>query len=184
MKLAKARRRSRAASAGFSLVEVMVAMLIGAVMVTAVLGVSVSATQGSTRSAHRQALNQGIAQVTAELKNYVTACGCQKSGGACPAPGCTLIAGPNANNGANRWSLNAAPGMNGNITDSMGNVWALACGTHNLTGIVPGLETATYGAGTSRISYNVTWPIGGCFATVPTSIDVPAITFSANWTEP
>jgi len=183
MPRAEARRRRRDRRSGFSLVEVMVAMLIGSVMVTAVLGVAVTATQGSAHSSHRQAFNQGIAQISGELKNYVTACGCIKTTGACPAGPCTMIQGPNASNGTNRWSLNQAPGPGpgGTITDSLGNVWALTCGTHVLSGIVPSMENATYGG---SISYTVSWPVGGCNATVPTATDVPTISFAANWTEP
>lgn len=186
MPRSKKPRRRRAGASGFSLVEVMVAMLIGAVMVTAVLGAAVSATQGTAKSNHRAALNQGIAQVSAELKNYVTACGCVKSTGACPAGNCTLISGPNSNNGANTWSINLAPGPSGTITDlDYGNGWALACGinggTHRLSGVVPALEAAPYNG---QISYTVSWPVGGCSATVPANTDAPAITFNATWNEP
>jgi len=180
------RRRRRAGSSGFSLVEVMVAMLIGSVMVTAVLGVSVTARTGGAKSTHRQMFDQGIAQVSAELKEYVTACGCKKSNGDCssPAGGCTLLSGPNTNNaGIATWYLNGAAGAGGNMTDSQGNVWALACGVHTITGVVPTLEAAPFNG---RISYNVVgWPgAGACTASAPGTNDTPQIQFTASWTEP
>lgn len=186
MRRARDPRRGRAGSAGFSLVEVMVAMLIGAVMVTAVLGVSVTAKTGGAKSTRRQMADQGIAQLSAELKQYVTACGCKKSSGDCslPAGGCTLVTGPNSNNaGIATWYLNGAAGAVGNISDSMGNVWALTCGAHTIRGVVPALEAAPYNG---SITYTVAgWPsAAACTASAPGPNDTPVITFSANWTEP
>jgi len=186
MRRANDRRRRRAGTAGFSLVEVMVAMLIGSVMVTAVLGISVTAKSGGAKSTHRQMFDQGIAQLSAELKQYVTACGCKKSSGDCslPAGGCSMVLGPNTNNaGIATWYLNGAAGAAGNISDSMGNVWALACGAHTIRGVVPTLEAAPYNG---AITYTVLgWPSGAaCTATAPGNNDTPAITFTANWTEP
>jgi Tfp pilus assembly protein PilV len=173
-------------SAGYSLVEVIVAMLISCIMVTAVMGVAVTSKQGSGKSMHRMMFDQGIAQLSAEVKQYVTACGCLKSTGSCPAPNCTMILGPNTNNaGVATWYLNGASGSTasgsaGVMTDTQGNVWALACGNHTITGVVPTLEAAPYNG---SITYNVTYS-GGCSANPPTSTDVPTVTYSANWTEP
>jgi prepilin-type N-terminal cleavage/methylation domain-containing protein len=182
MPQAKNRRRRRAGSPGYSLVEVMVAMLIASVMVTAVLGVAVTATKGDTKSSHRQLMNGALTQLSAQLKNYQTACGCYKSNGDCTSSGgCTEILGPNSNNaGAATWSLNGAPGPAGNLADtSFGNSWALACGVHNVTGLVPALEAAPYSA---TVSYTVTWPT--CSAAVPALNESPSISFNTNWTEP
>ena len=160
-------------------------MLIASVMVTAVLGVSVTATQGSAKSMHRQMFDQGISQVSGQIKNYVTGCGCDK-GGACTVAACTPpngLLGPNTNNGGvNTWYFNNAPGPSGAIVDSMGNVWALACGTHILTNVLtagtPNLEAVPF---SGHISYTVTWP-GGCPGAPGT--ETPKIDFSASWTEP
>ena len=179
-------RRRRAGSSGFSLVEVMVAMLISAVMVTAVMGVAVTSKQGSVKSSHRQMFDQSMAQMSAELKTYVTACGCSKGGacaGGCYMGGATPIQGPNLlrAGGVASWYLNGSPAPGGGtITDSKGDVWALACGAHTLTGLVPSMEAAPY---SGNVSYTVTWPAGSCAGTPGTS-DVPTIQFAANWTEP
>jgi hypothetical protein len=149
------------------------------------LGVAATSKQGTVKSNHRTAYNQAISQISAQLKNYVTACGCDK-GGACPAPNCTMISGPNSNATGTvaSWYMNGSPGPSGNIVDSAGNVWALKCGVHTLTNLVsagtPNLEAAPYGG---TMSYTVTWPGGSC-AGIPSMTDAPAISFTANWTEP
>jgi Tfp pilus assembly protein PilV len=174
-------------SAGYSLVEVIVAMLISCIMVTAVMGVAVTSKQGGAKAMHRMMFNQGIAQLSAEVKQYVTACGCIKSTGVCPAPDCTQILGPNTNAaGVATWYINGAAGatasgLAGTITDSQLNVWALSCGNHTITGVVPTLEAAPY---LGSITYNVTYPIGGCNGNPPTATDVPTVTYTASWTEP
>jgi hypothetical protein len=150
--------------------------------VTAVLGVSVTAKTGGVRAMHRQMFDQGIAQVSTELKEYVTACGCRKNTGDCSAPagGCTLLPGPNSQGaGVGKWYINGAAGAGGNITDTAGNVWALKSGAHTLRGVVPSLEAAPYNG---SITYTVTWPSNDGLPLAPT--DAPAIQFSANWTEP
>lgn len=166
-------------------------MLITCVMVTAVMGVAVSSKQGSVKGTHRQMFDQGIAQFSAELKQYVTACGCDKGTGICPPAKCYMagppaIQGPNINRAGSvaSWYLNGAVGPTGGVIDSQGDVWALKCGNHTLTnvlnGVTPNLEAAPY---SGSINYNVNYPIGGC-AGIPTATDTPQITFTANWTEP
>lgn len=161
-------------------------MMISCVMVTAMMGVAVTQKQGSGKTMHRMMFDQGIAQLSGELKQYVTACGCVKNTGNCslPALGCSTILGPNKNNaGIATWYLNGAGGspLGSNIVDSQGNVWALSCGgAHSITGLVPALEAAPY---SGSISYTVTWP-GGCNAVVPGPTEDPQISFTANWTEP
>ena len=166
-------------------------MLISCIMVTAVMGVAVTSKQGSSKSTRRLLADQGIAQLSAEVKQYVTACGCVKSTGVCPAPACTEILGPNTNvAGVSTWNINGAAGPAANIVDAAvyggagRAIWALACGgtgNHVITGIMPTLEAAPYNG---SITYNVQWPIGGCNGTLPTAADTPSITFTANWTEP
>ncbi|HEX4048634.1 MAG TPA: prepilin-type N-terminal cleavage/methylation domain-containing protein [Elusimicrobiota bacterium] len=174
-------RLAPSARAGYTLVEVIVAMLISCIMVTAVMGVAVTSKEGSGKAMHHLMFNQGIAQLSAEVKQYVTACGCTKAG-ACPAPNCTEVLGPNTNNaGVGTWYLNGAPGAAGNLVDSMGNVWALACGAHTITGVVPTLEAAPYNG---SITYTVSYPVSGTCAGTPTATDAPAVSFAANWTEP
>jgi type II secretory pathway pseudopilin PulG len=180
-------------SAGYSLVEVVVAMLIACVMVTAVMGVAVTSKQGSAKNMHRMMFDQGIAQLSSEVKQYVTACGCRADTGVCPAPSCADpgILGPNTAGGitgVNQWYL---AGAEGTFVDAATapppagaprSIWALACGDHYITGVVPSLEAPPYNG---YIMYSVGWPtIGACTVGLPGINDAPTITFTANWTEP
>ncbi len=158
-------------------------MLISAIMVTAVMGVAITAKQGGGKDQRRMMFNQGIAQLSAQLKAYVTACGCNPTGGACPAPACTMILGPNrfSNAGVATWYLNSSnPALNP-VKDSMGNVYALTCGAHTVTGVVPALEAPPYNG---AITYTVAWPGGVCPNPLPPVGSAPQVTFTANWTEP
>lgn len=176
-------------------------MLISCIMVTAVMGVAVTGKQGGGKSMRRVQFDQGIAQLSAEVKQYVTACGCTKNpGSACPAatcyyPGPPPIQGPNVNNapGAGTWYINGAPGSLGGTTiadagsvGSLGtgrNTWALSCGPHYITGILnggtPNLEAPPYNG---YILYTVNYG-SGCGG-IPTVTDTPQITYAASWTEP
>jgi prepilin-type N-terminal cleavage/methylation domain-containing protein len=187
------RRLPHSGSAGFTLVELIVAMLISCTMITAVMGVAVTSKQGGGKAMRHTLFNQGIAQLSAEIKQYVTACGCTKAAGStCPAPQCTTILGPNINvGGVNTWNINGAAGaiVGIPITDAAvyggggRATWALSCGNHVLTGVMngstPSLEAPPYNG---SITYNVSYP-SGC-AGLPLSTDVPEITYTANWTEP
>jgi len=180
---------------GYTLVEVVVAMLISCVMVTAVMGVAVTAKQGGGQQAHRMMFNQGIAQLSAQVKEYVTACGCNASTGVCPSPGCADpgISGPNTGpgiTGVNQWYLQDTS-VNPGIYDLDGppngggvarTTWALACGDHYITGIVPALEVPPY---YGYIHYQVGWPsLGSCTVGVPAMNDMPVVQYTAVWTEP
>ena len=185
-------RPSLKGSAGYSLVEVVVAMLISCIMVTAVMSVAITAKQGGAKAMHRMMFDQGMAQLSAEVKEYVTACGCNACTGNCPSPACADpgIQGPNTNNGgAAQWYIDGAPGAGatGKLSDSQGPVWALASGTHKITGLFPtspasaALEAAPYGG---FIKYDVTWPAGCPGTGVPGINDAPVVSFAANWSEP
>jgi prepilin-type N-terminal cleavage/methylation domain-containing protein len=182
---------------GYTLVEVVVAMLISCVMMTAVMGVAVTAKQGGGQQAHRMMFNQGIAQLSAQVKEYVTACGCSAAtGGTCPSPGCADpgISGPNTGpgiTGVNQWYLQDTS-VNPGIYDfdgppNAGGVaratWALSCGDHYITGIVPALEVPPY---QGYIHYQVGWPtLGTCSVPgVPGKNDMPVVQYTAVWTEP
>jgi prepilin-type N-terminal cleavage/methylation domain-containing protein len=161
---------------GYTLVEVVIAMLISSIMVTAMFGVALSQKVGTTQGDHRLYADQAIRQVSSQLRAYVTGCGCSAATGSCSSSGipndCTMILGPNtANAGPATWFFNSP-----SVTDSMGNVWALTNGTHVLTGVLPAwFEAAPYNA---RVSYVVT--------TVETinGRPVQSAAVSANWTEP
>ena len=184
-------------SAGYSLVEVVVAMLISVVMVTAVMSVAVTAKQGSAKAMHHMMMDQGVAQVSAMVKQYVTACGCNACTGVCPSPQCADpgISGPNTApgvTGANQWYFSGSkitdwtkvPPPSG--TGVPQAVWPLASGDHYLTGVVPSLEAAPY---IGYIKYSVGWPnIGGACTVgnggIPGVSDAPEVKFMANWSEP
>ncbi|MFI5348495.1 MAG: hypothetical protein ACHQ2Z_03040 [Elusimicrobiota bacterium] len=161
-------------------------------MITAVMGVAVTAKQGSGKAMHRMMFDQGIAQLSTEVKEYVTACGCDACTGFCPSPACADpgISGPNTlNAGAAQWYLNGAPGAGatGKLIDSMGDVWALTSGAHQITGMFPttpaamNLEAPPY---VGKIVYTVAWPAGCPGTGVPGINDAPTIKFMANWSEP
>jgi hypothetical protein len=167
-------------------------MLISCVMVTAVMGVAVTAKQGGGQQAHRMMYDQGIAQLSAQVKEYVTACGCNASTGVCPSPGCADpgINGPNTGpgiTGVNQWYLqdtslgiydfNGPPNSGTPQT-----VWALTCGDHYVIGIVPAMEVAPY---YGYIHYQVGWPtLGACTVGVPGANDMPVVQYTAVWQEP
>jgi prepilin-type N-terminal cleavage/methylation domain-containing protein len=180
------RRRFRAAPgpAGYTLVEVVVAMLISCVMVTAVMGVAITAKQSTVHNARRLQTDQAISELSGLLKNFVTACGCNPSSGSCTGASptaCTMITGPNtANAGVATWYLNNYPGAAGlPIVDSLGNTYALKCGTHKLSNVLPAIEAAPFNG---NISYTVSWP-GGC-PNLPGPTGTPTVAFNAYWTEP
>jgi prepilin-type N-terminal cleavage/methylation domain-containing protein len=167
--------RRRRDGLGYTLVEVIVAMLISCIMVTAMFSVALTQKQGSGKSDRRMLANQGAAQITAMLKGYVTGCGCDPTTGACSAVNgdCTLLPGPNtANSGVATWYMNG-----GGITDSMGNVYALTFGSHVLQGVLPAwLEAAPYNA---RVTYVVSAAQG-----LVNGRPVPQVVVTVNWTEP
>lgn len=170
---------------GYSLVELVIAMLISCLMITAVMGVAVTSKRGGVKGMHRLMFNQGISQLSAQVKQYVTACGCSPATGVCDPVGCAIPGnlGPNAfRSGAATWNLTggalrdfAGPPPNGAPQD----VYAMKCGSHYVTGVVPTLEAAPYNG---YIRYDVSWP-GGCPASVGAT-DTPMVTFSANWDDP
>ncbi len=169
--------------AGYSLVELVIAMLISCLMITAVMGVAVTARRGGVKGMHRLMFNQGISQLSAQVKQYVTACGCNPSTGACDPTGCAVPGnlGPHtANSGFATWYLTGGGLADAATAGGAGRgVYALMCGPHYVTGVVPSLEGAPYNG---YIQYDVSWP-GGC----PTSIgatDTPVVTFTAQWDEP
>lgn len=153
-------------------------MLISCIMVTAMFGVALTSKQSSGKNDRRLLAAQAARQITSQLRGFVTGCGCNPSTGSCAACATSTLTGPNtANGGVATWYMNG-----GGVTDSLGNVYALTCGTHILTGtsiIPPNLQNAAFNA---SVQYTVTYP-GGC----PTSVNVnaaPQVAVSVNWTEP
>ena len=155
------RRLPHRGTNGFTLVELIVAMLISCTMITAVMGVAVTSKQGGGKSMRHVMFDQGIAQLSAEVKQYVTACGCTKnSGTACPTPNCTMILGPNTNSGRRehlehqRKAAGAVAGVP--ITDAAAlrgtNTWALSCGNHVIYGSHEREHAESRGGAVQRIA--------------------------------
>ena len=152
------------AQGGYTLVEVMVAMLLTAIMVTSVFSVALTVKTGGNKGASKLRAAAMTRQVSAILKNYVTA----ETGAASTA----TIPGPCAG-AVNNWSMTC----NG-ITDTCplgGNdCYALAPGTHTLLGVNPVFEaTPWFGQTKYHVQVNV---VNG--------MPMPAVTITTTWTEP
>lgn len=161
-------------------------MLISCVMVTAMMSAAVTSKAGSGKNDRRMMASQAVSQLTAQLKGFVTACGCNASTGSCAACAAACasgLCGPNTNNaGANTWYLNGGPYTDSATAGGGGrNVWALMCGAHYIKGIMPKLEAAPYNG---YIQYTVTYNNGGACPGVTGGSDVPRAVVSASWTEP
>ncbi len=153
---------------GYTLVEVMVAMLLTSIMVTSVFSVALTVKTVGGKGERKIKAVAGARQVASLLKNYVTGeTGAVSTG----APG---IAGPCAG-AVNNWSMTC----NG-ITDACPGggsaCYALAPGLHTLTGVLPAtFEAPPYNA---RVSYVVT-----VTATV-NGRPVPSVSITTTWTDP
>lgn len=151
--------------AGYTLVEVMVAMLLTTIMVTSVFSVALTVKTGGNKGESKIKAAAGARMVAALLKNYVTG-----------DPASAVIPGPGT--GANSWS------MTGNgIVDACGcpsctaNCYALAHGTHSLTGVMGDFEQPPPLGKNARVSYFVdaNTLVGGR--------PVPAVTITTTWTD-
>ena len=148
---------------GYTLVEVMVAMLLTSIMVTSVFSVALTVKAGGSKGESKIKAAAGARMVAALLKNYVTG-----------DPASTVIPGPGAR--PNSWS------MTGNgITDACActscaaNCYALAHGTHTLTGVMGAFEGPPWNA---RVSYYVD------AMTLVDGRPVPAVSITTTWTDP
>jgi prepilin-type N-terminal cleavage/methylation domain-containing protein len=146
---------------GYTLVEVVIAMLLVSIMVTSVFSVALTAKQGGGKGVRKLLAAQGAKQVSGVLKNFVT--GDETT---------TMIAGPGGGNG---WAMS-----NGVVTAACPgggtNCYAMASGTHTLTGVLPAwFEAAPYNA---RVRYfvNNSVTINGR--------PMPNVTITTDWTEP
>lgn len=168
------RRRTR--RAGYTLVEIVIAVLLTSIMVTSVFSVALTAKQGGGKADRKLLAAQTARRMTNFLKNYVTGCDCNPTTGACSAASCT-IDGPNVARGPNNvatWYLNAPPA----VVDSRGDVWALASGEHRVTGtgVLPAWFLAPPYNG--RVVYTVDNSV------VVNGRPVSGITLDVQWDEP
>lgn len=154
-------------SRGYTLVEVVVAMLLMAIMVSSVFSLALSSRQAGGKSERRMEAARITKEVTGLLKNYVTG-----------DPTTTLIAGPNANNPANTWSLDdptRVPPVTDTCTCGGPNPYALAPGTHTIAGLLP--------LWFSGPPYNATLKYYVGSETIDGS-PAPQINVTVDWTEP
>src|SRR6186997_2555706 len=131
-------RRPSRGNSGYTLVEFMVAMLLASIMFTSIFSVALTVKTGGVKGESKLKSGAMARQVGAMLKNYVT--------GETTTTGTTLIPGPCPSNLTNSWSMTC-----GAITDAcegpgIPNCYALADGTHTLTGINTEFEAAPTGA--------------------------------------
>lgn len=162
-------KRSRAwrGDAGYTLVEVMVAMLLTSIMVTSVFSVALTVKTGGNKGEAKIKAAAGARMVAALLKNYVTA-----------EPGTastTLIPGPCAG-AVNNWSMSC----NGIVDACPGggsNCYALAHGTHTLTGVMGDFELPPPAGKSARVSYFVD------ATTLVNGRPVPVVTITTTWTD-
>ncbi len=148
------------------------AVLISAIMVTAVFSTALTSKTSTGKSDRRLIASQAARDMTSRLRQFVTGCGCAADN-TCPAPGCTDILGPTNRAGSASWYMND-PGGSPSVVDSQGDKWALSCGAHTITGLLPSwFEAAPYNA---KIVYTVSNCAGG---DTP-----PMVSVSVPWTEP
>lgn len=167
--------------AGYTLVEVVIATLLTAVMVTSVFSVALTSKQGGGKADRKLVASQAAKKMTAQLKNFVTGCSCDATSGACGADcGLAGFLGPTPRPGVASWYLNDPNNANlqNRIYDSRGDVWALASGVHNVTG--PGALPAWF----QNAPYNgyVTYSVDN--SVVVNGRPVPRVTLDVVWTEP
>ena len=173
--MARLPRRPRISGrAGYTLVEVVIAVLLTSIMVTSVFSVALTSKQGGGKMDRRLIASQAGKQVSGSLRNFVTGCSCNATTGACSAVSCT-IQGPTPRGGVASWYLNDPAN---NVNDSRGDVWALAAGLHTITGtgVLPAwFLAAPYNA---NVQYTVDNSV------VVNGRPVPQVTLNVVWTEP
>ncbi|MFI5347298.1 MAG: type II secretion system protein J [Elusimicrobiota bacterium] len=165
---------------GYTLVEVIVAMLISCVMVTAMFTVVLTTKQSTGKSDRHLIAAQAARQITSQLRSYTTGCGCSMAtNGLCSNTNfaCTFMTGPNTcRAGVATWYIGCPTALPVPIVDSRGDVYALSAGLHIITGLLPAwFEAAPYSA---TVQYNVT------IISPPSVPSYPQVDVNVLWTEP
>lgn len=162
---------------GYTLIEVVIAVFLTAIVVTSVFSVAVSSSASGGKAERKMLAAQAAKSLSSALKDYVTGDSTISGNG---------FQGPNsANSGAARWNLHV-PGVQ---TDSNGAVYALSpwpnVGTtvHTLTCVAaaPNDTTCFMPRALRRAPYN-----GSISYTVEVASPngPPKITINTTWTEP
>ena len=158
------------AEGGYTLVEVMVAMLLTSIMVTSVFSVALTVKTGGSKGERKIKAAAGARQIAALLKNYVTA----ETGTASTGFAAGTLAGP-CGGAVNNWSL-TCNGVVDTCPDATNTCYALMQGTHTLTGV---LGTAFEGSPwNARVTYFVD------ATTLVNGRPVPAVSITSTWTDP
>jgi len=181
--------RRRASSAGNTLVEVVISLLLVSIIVTSVFTVTLSTKADTGKEDRHVVATQSAKEITAALRNFVTACCSVTTGGCALTAGVAntcyfdiagkAVPGPNLNGGfsAASWSFNNYQLYSGApaIVDT-DTTYALHQGQHNLTNVLPAwFVAAPFNA---TFSYTVTPVAAG------SQPSVPSVNVVVNWTEP
>lgn len=180
---------------GYTLIEVVVALLVSAIIATAVMSVALTAKMNGGQNGkndRREIAGQAVKNVSAALRNFVSGC-CDVYSGCVIGSGlpysCLPIRGPNLLGAYGGWTFDGYPLAAGPVGDPgfAGRYALLASATpHNLTNVLPSWFTsAPYNA---QLSYTVN-PGGVGYtlpaaATYPTNKFMPQVSIQVNWTEP
>ena len=143
------------------MVEIVISIMLTALMVSSVFSVALTSKTGGGKQERKLIAAEASRQLSARLKNFVSA----------DVTGTSGIQGPGS--GTNRWSMD--DGAVNDCGPSCGaptctNCYALGAGVHTLQGFLPAWFTnAPYNA---TISYNVL------------SVNPYNVQISVNWTDP
>lgn len=160
----------RISKEGYTLVEVMVAMLLTSIMVTSVFSVALTVKTGGGKGESKMKAAAMTRQISAVLKNYVTA----ETG----AASTFTIPGP-CGGAANNWSM-TCNGITDTCPGGGTSCYALAPGTHTLSGVNPTFEAAPPApggrSGVVRYFVDTTTQVNGR--------PVPIVVITTTWTDP
>lgn len=153
--------------AGYTLVEVVIAMLLTSIMVSSVFSVALTAKTSGGKAERRLAATQVNRQMTGMLRNFVSADN-------------TATSLPGPNTGTNRWSMDNASVVPPIDDTSCTDCYALDPGSHTVTGILPSWFAAQ--------PYNATlvYFVGGTTGLSQPMSDTasPSVNVTVDWTEP
>ena len=170
-------KRMEKKTRGATLIEVVVAVLLSAVMVSAIFSVALTAKSESKMTEESNTASQAVRQLSAQLHLYVTGyynyiSGFNPTMNEIPGPSCPDCALGSGNQNTWAWNSVTMPTWGVGVSDSCGG-YVLAQCTHSLQHYLPQwFESAPYDA---RISYTVT---------VPNVSEGPQVNITTTWNNP